>query len=78
MTTVYRERHELLTVALVTRFAPFGQLEVAIVLLVDVIRVSRIRRRSADARHTPSRPRDVLFSRARKLLNRRRISPPQD
>jgi hypothetical protein len=33
-----------------------GQLEVAIVLLVDVIRVSRIRRRSADARHTPSRP----------------------
>src|SRR4051794_21451387 len=33
-----------------------GQLEVAIVLLVDVIRGSRIRRRSADARHTPSRP----------------------
>jgi hypothetical protein len=32
------------------------QLEVAIVLLVDVIRVSRIRRRSADARHPPSRP----------------------
>jgi hypothetical protein len=33
-----------------------GQLEVAIILLVDVIRVSRIRRRSADARHTSSRP----------------------
>ena len=43
---------------LVLRFGGFtlGQLEVAVVLLVDAIRVSRIRRRSADARHTPSRP----------------------
>ena len=55
-----------------------GQLEVAIVRLVDVIRVGGIRRRSADARHTRSRPNALtadMFRRVRWVVEgvRRRL-----